>query len=32
MFTYVFIIVGDKMQYIKGCELSTFIITVHGIC
>jgi hypothetical protein len=32
MFTYVIIIVGDKIQSIKCCELSTVVITVHGIC
>ena len=29
MFTYVIIVVDDKIQYAKRCELSTVIITVH---
>ena len=32
MFTYVIIIIGDKIRSVKCCELSTVIITVHAIC
>jgi hypothetical protein len=32
MFTYVIIVVDDKIQYIKRCKLSAVIITVHGSC
>jgi len=30
MFAFVIIIVYDKIQSVKHCELSTVIITVHG--
>jgi hypothetical protein len=30
MFTYVIFIADDKMQFMKRCELSTVIVTVHG--
>ena len=32
MFTYVIVIVDDKIEPTKCCELSAVIITVHGSC
>ena len=32
MFTYVIIIVDDKIQSIKRCEVQAVIIRAHGSC